>query len=88
VLADVRRDGFSCSVRQFDLAQGGAAAPVFDARGRPSLVLCTLGFSSELNEHNVRQVGAQLRDGAQRLTQRIGGVNPAESGTSGEATTG
>ena len=78
VLAQVRRDGFSCSVRQFDLAQGGAAAAVFDGRGRPSLVLCSLGFSSELNEHNAAEVGALLRDGAQRLTERIGGVSPKQ----------
>jgi len=86
VLARVRRDGFSRSVRQFDLAQGGAAAPIFDAQGRPSLVLCTLAFSSELNEHNIAEVGTLLRDGAQRLTKRIGGVSPKEPFDRTEAT--
>lgn len=86
LLAQVRRNGFSRSVRQFDLAQGGAAAPIFDAQGRPSLVLCTLAFSSELNEKNVTEVGSLLRDGAQRLTKRIGGASPIEPSDLAEAT--
>lgn len=86
VLERVRREGYSRSVRQFDLAQGGAAAPIFDAQGRPSLVMCTLGFSSELNEHTVDRVGGLLRDATARVTQRIGGVRPVEAGVHAEAT--
>lgn len=76
VLARVRRDGFSRSVRQFNLGQGGAAAPVFDSRGRVAMVLCTLAFSSDLNEHTVEDVGKRLRETAMRITERIGGVHP------------
>jgi DNA-binding IclR family transcriptional regulator len=86
VLAQVRLDGFSRSVRQFDLAQGAAAAPIFDAKGRVSLVLCTLAFSSELNEQNVVEVGTQMRASAERLTQRTGGLSPSAGSDPAEAT--
>jgi DNA-binding IclR family transcriptional regulator len=86
VLNQVRRDGFSRSVQQFNLAQGGVASPVFDARGRVNLVLCTLAFSSELNENTVAQVGARLSSAAERVTQRVGGARPEVVGEDLEAT--
>lgn len=77
VLATVRRNGYSESIRQYDLAQGAVAAPVFDGRGRVNLVIATLAFSSELNEDTVAEFGARLRDGADRVMQRVGGRRPA-----------
>jgi IclR family acetate operon transcriptional repressor len=75
-LAEVRRQGYSRSVREYNLAQGGVAAPIFDARGRTTLVLCALGFSTDLNEENVDAVGARLREAAGRITERLGGRAP------------
>ncbi|WP_161557901.1 IclR family transcriptional regulator [Micromonospora sicca] len=77
VFARVRRIGYSQSLREYDLAQGAVATPVFDGRGRVNLVLTTIAFSSELNENTVAEFGARLRDGAERLMQRIGGTRPA-----------
>ena len=77
ILAKVRQVGYSYSVQKFDLAQSGVAAPIFDARARPTLVLCTLGFSTNLNEDNVRDVGARLRETAGVITGRLGGSVPA-----------
>jgi DNA-binding IclR family transcriptional regulator len=75
-LAEVRRQGYSRSVREYNLAQGGVAAPIFDARGRTTLVLCALGFSTDLYEENVDAVGARLREAADRITERLGGRTP------------
>jgi DNA-binding IclR family transcriptional regulator len=84
VLEAVRRDGFSRSIRQFDLSQAAVAAPVFDSRGRPHRAVCSLAFSSELNEQNVEEVGRAVRACADAITLRTGGVLPdaARSGSS------
>lgn len=76
-LEQVRRDRFSSSIRQYDLAQGGVASPVFDAQGRVRVVLCTLAFSSELNKRTARAIGLRLSATADRITERVGGVRPA-----------
>jgi DNA-binding IclR family transcriptional regulator len=79
-LAEVRRRGYSRSIREYNLAQGGVAAPIFDARGRTTLVLCTLGFSTDLNEKNVDAVGTRMREAADRVTERLGGKLPKAAG--------
>jgi IclR family acetate operon transcriptional repressor len=76
-LAEVRKDGYSHSIREYNLAQGGVAAPVFDSRARTTLVLCTLGFSTDLDEHSFAAVGTSLRAAADRITERLGGRVPA-----------
>jgi DNA-binding IclR family transcriptional regulator len=75
-LADVRRDGYSRSIRQFDLSQSAVAAPVFDNRGRAHRAVCSLAFASEVNDSNVDEVGAAVRACADAITRRTGGVIP------------
>jgi DNA-binding IclR family transcriptional regulator len=75
-LERTRSRGYSISLQQFDPAQGGVAAPVFDRHGKVTRVLCSLAFSSELTRDNVDQVGKLLADCAQRVTERIGGRHP------------
>lgn len=77
LLDTVKKKGFSRSIQQFNLAQGGVAAPVFDNRGVVQRVVCTLAFSSELNEDNADEVGRAVRTCADRITHRIGGSSPA-----------
>lgn len=79
VFATVRRRGFSTSIREFNLAQSAGAAPVFDHRGRPSIAIGTLAFSSELDHGNIEPVGNLLASAAARITDRIGG--PGEIGS-------
>jgi len=57
--------------------QSGVSAPVFDDRGRVTMVLCSLAFSSELNESTVADAGELIRESGLRLTERIGGVSPS-----------
>jgi DNA-binding IclR family transcriptional regulator len=76
VLAQTRERGYGVSIREYDLGQSGVSAPVFDERGRVSMVLCSLGFASELNESTVEKAGALIRESAQRLTERLGGRWP------------
>lgn len=73
VFSEVRRRGFSTSVRQFNLAQSGAAAPVFDREGKPHLVVASLAFSSELDEGNIAPLGQLISASAVRITDRTGG---------------
>jgi IclR family acetate operon transcriptional repressor len=80
VLRGVRARGYSKSLRQYDLAQGAVATPVFDGRGRVNLVLMALAFSSELNEETADAFGSALRDGADRVMRRIGGARPGADG--------
>lgn len=77
VLEEVRRDGFSRSLRQMDVSQAAVAATVFNAKSQPLLSLCVLAFSSELDERNVDRVGSAVADSADAITERIGGVLPA-----------
>lgn len=76
VFASVRRRGFSTSVRQFNLAQSAAAAPVFDSSGRPSVSVGTLAFSTELDDSNIEPVGNLIASTAARITERTGGMGP------------
>ena len=76
IFAEVRARGYSISIRQFNLAQGVAAAPVYDRKGLPTLALGALAFSSELDESNVDRVGLMIRATAERITSRTGGVFP------------
>jgi hypothetical protein len=49
---------------------------VFDGRGRVNLVFMALAFSSELNEETADAFGVALREGADRVMGRIGGIRP------------
>ncbi|BBC30846.1 hypothetical protein SGFS_021400 [Streptomyces graminofaciens] len=80
IFSEVRRRGFSTSVRQFNLAQSGAAAPVFDRDGKPHLVVATLAFSSELDESNIASVGQLISTTAGRITDRTGGTHVPDAG--------
>ncbi|WP_426246479.1 IclR family transcriptional regulator [Nocardioides sp. LHG3406-4] len=79
VLAEMkqtRERGYSLSLQQYDLAQSGVAAPVFDHHGKVSRVLCTLAFSSELTQDNMEATGELLAECGMRITERIGGRVP------------
>lgn len=75
-LARTRKRGYSVSLQQYDLAQSGVAAPIFDHHGKVSRVLCSLAFSSELNEGTVERTGQLLAECGMRITERIGGRVP------------
>ena len=77
VLACVRERGYSTSIRQFNLAQSAAAAPVFDRTGKPHLAVGVLAFSSELDDSNIAPVGEMIHAAAVRITARTGGVYPS-----------
>lgn len=77
-LAEVRKQGYSQSLQQYNMAQGGVAAPVFDATGKVSWVVCSLAFSTQLDSGNVTEVGEAIRRCAERITARTGGVSPLE----------
>ncbi|MEU8639922.1 IclR family transcriptional regulator [Amycolatopsis sp. NPDC048633] len=74
VLKGTREQGYAESIREYDLGQSGVAAPVFDAQGRVSMVVCSLAFASELNESNVDHYGALIRECGLRITERTGGT--------------
>jgi IclR family acetate operon transcriptional repressor len=80
VLRSVRALGYSKSLKQYDLAQGAVATPVFDGRGRVNLVFMALAFSSELNEETADPFGEALREGADQVMSRIGGIRPDANG--------
>lgn len=75
--AKVRSVGYAESIQQYNLAQGGVAAPVFDSRGAVRYVVCSLAFSSELDDTNVASVGNAIRRCAEAITARTGGMLPA-----------
>lgn len=77
-LAQVRKRGYAESLQAFNMAQGGVAAPVFDASGNVSWVVCSLAFSTQLDSSNVAQVGEAIRGCAESITARVGGVAPAD----------
>jgi IclR family transcriptional regulator, acetate operon repressor len=76
VLAQVRERCYAVSIREYDLGQSGVCGSVFDERGHVSMVLCSLAFSSELNESTFVQAGELIRESALRLTERLGGRMP------------
>lgn len=75
-LAETRERGFSTSLQQFDMAQSGVAAPVFDRRGNVARVVCSLAFSTELHQDNVGRIGTLVAGCADRVTARTGGRKP------------
>jgi IclR family acetate operon transcriptional repressor len=83
LLQQVRVDGFSRSIRQLDLSQAAAAATVFDTKSRAALAIVVLAFSSELDEGRIEEVGAVVRETADRITRRIGGAPPGDYRSAG-----
>lgn len=77
-LAEVRKRGYSQSLQQYNMAQGGVAAPVFDGTGKVSRVVCSLAFSTQVHSDNVAEVGEAIRGCAERITARTGGISPLE----------
>lgn len=77
VLADIRGRGYSSSIQQYDMAQSGVAAPIFDRRGQVSRVVCSLAFFTELHADNVSRIGSLVSDCADRITARTGGRHPS-----------
>ena len=75
-LKGTRQRGYSVSLQQFDLAQGGVAAPVFDRYGKVSCAVATLAFASELHHENVSAVGAAVAGCAADITRHLGGRRP------------
>jgi IclR family acetate operon transcriptional repressor len=76
--AQVRAVGYAESIQQFNMAQSGVAAPVFDASGAVEYAVCSLAFSSELDETNVAAAGKAIRRCAEAITLRTGGVLPTD----------
>jgi IclR family acetate operon transcriptional repressor len=74
VMRQTKARGYGTSVREYDLGQSGVSAPVFDERGRVTMVLCSLAFSSELNESNIDSYGELIRACGQRIADRTGGA--------------
>jgi IclR family acetate operon transcriptional repressor len=75
----VRTVGHAESIQQYNMAQSGVAAPIFDAGGAVRHVVCSLAFSSELNDGNVAEVGAAVRRCADTITRRTGGILPTRA---------
>ncbi|MQA04974.1 MAG: hypothetical protein GEV07_20385 [Streptosporangiales bacterium] len=75
-LTRARQRGYGTSIQEYDLAQSGVAAPIFDPRGEVAHVLCSLAFSSELDDTNVDQTATLVRDCAARITNQTGGHPP------------
>ncbi|HET9082512.1 MAG TPA: IclR family transcriptional regulator C-terminal domain-containing protein [Trebonia sp.] len=74
--AKVRSAGYAESIQQFNMAQSGVAAPVFDSRGAVRYAVCSLAFSSELDETNAAATGDAIRRCAEAITLRTGGSLP------------
>jgi IclR family acetate operon transcriptional repressor len=79
-LEDVRRNGYSQSLRKFNLSQAAVASPVFDDKGQPVLAICVLGFATDFDESSIGGIGEQARATADLITARIGGANPSGVG--------
>jgi IclR family acetate operon transcriptional repressor len=75
-LAATRSRGYSTSIQQYDMAQSGVAAPVFDKRGQVVRVVCSLAFFTELHEDNAARIGGMVSACAERITARTGGRRP------------
>jgi DNA-binding IclR family transcriptional regulator len=76
-LAKTRERGYSTSIQQYDMAQSGVAAPVFDRRGQVARVVTSLAFFTELHEDNATRIGALVGACADRITARTGGRRPS-----------
>jgi len=74
--AKVRSVGYAESIQEFNMAQSGVAAPVFDASSAVRYTVCSLAFSSELDRTNVAAAGNAIRRCAEAITLRTGGTLP------------
>lgn len=75
-LAKVRRQRFAESYEEYQVGNHALAAPVFDDRGRVTLLLLTVGFAADMPATRMRECGRLLRDAADRVTQLLGGQTP------------
>lgn len=81
-LDDVRRRGLARTTGERYPGLISFSAPIFDDRGRVALALTSFGLSGSFSSSWSAAVPNALRDGAARLTQRIGGHKPqSQAGT-------
>lgn len=75
-LPKVRERGYAASIQEYNMAQSGVAAPVFDANGKVSYVVCSLAFSTQMDSSSVAQAGEAIRRCAESITTLTGGAAP------------
>ncbi|HVP03924.1 MAG TPA: IclR family transcriptional regulator [Solirubrobacteraceae bacterium] len=71
-VAEIRRQGWASSVGELN-DNNAVAAPVLGTSGRAELFLLALGFSDQIPEARVPELGARLRATADAVTAAAGG---------------
>ena len=75
-LAEVREVGYAVSRGEYYLRNNAVASPVFGPDGRVTLILSTLGFSSDLTDAHIPVYGQKLAAAAAQVTRAMGGQPP------------
>jgi len=81
-LQQVRQRGYSTSYQEYRLGVNAVAGPVFDHRGELALVLCLIGFASDMPRETVESCGSLLRDCCSEASRGLGlaGQEAGEAG--------
>jgi DNA-binding IclR family transcriptional regulator len=71
-LERVRQCGYSLDDEEEEIGVRCVGAPVLDRDGRPRAAISIVGTTSEIDDGNVRQFGALVREAAAAIAERLG----------------
>lgn len=76
-----RQRGYSTSRGEYYPDHNAVAAAVFGRDAHPELLLVVVGTTSQLTGREMARVGDEVAAAAERVTKRIGGQHPRDSGS-------
>ncbi len=77
-LEEIRRRGYAASHEEYRLGINGVAAPVFDHRGRLTLVLCLIGFAASMSADMLASFGERLKGRCAEASRVLGHAKAVE----------
>lgn len=86
-LAEAKRQGYTVNFGNTSLEEVGITSPVFDHRGEPIAAVMASAPRFRVSLDQVPIIGEAVRECAERVTERLGGVPPAGSREAGSAHT-
>lgn len=75
-LARIRRRGYAMAIGEFESNLNAVAAPIHDARGNVIAAVDVWGPAFRLTPRRFPELGAQVRETAEAITVRLGGIAP------------
>lgn len=76
-LAKVWKQGFAVAFEEIEIGFSALGAPIVDFRGKTVAAISVGGATARFTKRRVTELTVRVRDAADRISRRLGAVNPA-----------